>query len=244
MKNQIFKSVYDSYEAAYLDCTQFNAKINYPVEIWKSRQLEYLSKASEGAPRQESITKVLLSNDIDQIVDFGGGSGWLFKYLRNLGLEVQSKIVVETEDSIRWFRKFNNEVVWIENSSLSDLVVRENTSILYTNSCIQYLDDLKSDFLDFLSFPWKFIVLEDIPNIMGPGFWTRQQYYDFSLPYHFFNINSLISTIETFGFKLQVKNDYIQTYPENWEYRINNNDILIRPDTPQTLIFGRSNTNQ
>jgi len=237
MKNQIFEFVYDSYEAAFQDCIEINTNINYPVDIWKNRQLEYLTKASVAAPRQESITKVLKVNDINQIVDFGGGSGWLFKYLSGISREVESRIVVETEETISWFREYNQEVSWMKNSSLKDLVVRKNTSILYTNSCIQYLDETKSDYFEILSFPWKFIVLEDIPNIDGPDIWTIQRYYNFCIPYHFFNIKSLVSYIESLGYKMQMQIDYNETYPENWEYRIKNGQSLISPNTPQTLIF-------
>lgn len=237
MKNQIFECVYDSYAAAYQECSEMNTDAAFPVDIWKNRQLDYLTKASEAAPRQESITKILKSNDIDQIVDFGGGSGWLFKYLTGVGHEVRSKIVVETEETISWFKGFNQEVSWFKNSSLKDLVVRENNSILYTNSCIQYLDETRSDYFEILSFPWKFIILEDIPNIEGPDIWTRQQYYNFCIPYRFFNIKLLISYIESLGYKMQIQTDYKETYPENWEYRIKNGKNLISPNTPQTLIF-------
>ena len=240
MKNQIFEGVYDSYQAAYFDCIEINTNTDYPAEIWKSRQLEYLKKASEGAPRQESITEVLKNEKIDQIVDFGGGSGWLFKHLSKVGYEVQSQIVVETEDAISWFEEFNQDVVWIKNSSLRDFVLKDNNSILYSNSCIQYLDDSKSDFLEFLSFPWKYIIFEDIPNVAGQDFWTRQRYYNFGIPYHFFNIGSLISDIESSGLKLQVQIDYKENYPEDWEYQIKNRENFITPRTSQTLIFNRS----
>ena len=239
MKNQIFEGVYDSYQAAHLDCIEINTKTDLPVEIWKSRQLEYLKNASEGAPRQESITEVLKSEKIDQIVDFGGGSGWLFKHLSKVGHEVQSQIVIETEDAISWFQEFNQDVVWMKNSSLRDLVVKENNSILYSNSCIQYLDNSKSDFLEILSFPWKYIILEDIPNVTGQDFWTRQRYYNFCIPYHFFNIDSLISDIESSGPKLQAQLDYNENYPVNWEYRVKSSGNFITPRTSQTLIFNR-----
>jgi hypothetical protein len=95
----------------------------------------------------------------------------------------------------------------------------------------------EGDYFEILSFPWKFIILEDLPNIEGPDIWTRQRYYNFCIPYRFFNIKLLINYIESLGYKMQIQSDYKETYPENWEYLIKNGQNLISPNTPQTLIF-------
>lgn len=243
MKNFIFESIHETYHAAYQDCVERNVDINYPVEIWKKRQLEYLTQASHKAPRSESITKVIKCNRIDQIVDYGGGSGWLFRYLANTGYEVNSRIVVETDDSIIWFREFNPDVVWMSSSSLMNLFVQENSSVLYSNSCIQYLGDFNVEFEDILSLPWTFIVLDDIPHLDGRDLWTRQQYYDFNVPYHFFDLKSLIAYIESMGYKILEQAEYCENYPENWQYKIKNAESSISPRTSSSLIFRRLDSN-
>jgi len=242
MKNQIFEFIYENFEDANSACSVLNTNKHYPVEIWRTRQLSYLTDASLVSPRQESITEILISNEISQVVDFGGGSGWMFRYLSMRGLNVVSRIVIETESSVEWFREFNKEVVWVTKSSLRDLVVMDGKSILYSNSCIQYLEDLDLQFLELLLKPWKFIILEDIPNVENSDFWSLQQYYDYRIPYHFFSLKSLISRIESLGYKLINQIDYSEKYPENWDYQIKNVNTLITPNFPQTLIFCRSDS--
>jgi putative methyltransferase (TIGR04325 family) len=239
MRNQIFEFTYASYKDAHASCSVLNANQDYPAEIWKSRQLSYLTDASLASPRQESISEVLISNQISQVVDFGGGSGWIFRYLSMRDLQVVSRIVIETESSVEWFREFNKEVVWVTKSSLGELEVMDGKSVLYSNSCIQYLEDLKVDFLDLLLKPWEFIILEDIPNVKDSDFWSLQKYYDYKIPYHFFNLQSLVNQIESMGYKLINQINYYERYPENWDYQIKNVNSLITPNSPQTLIFRR-----
>jgi twitching motility protein PilJ len=54
-----------------------------------------------------------------------------------------NNIQLETNETISWFKEFNQEVTWMNQSSLRDLVVLEDQAVLYTNSCIQYLEDLE-----------------------------------------------------------------------------------------------------
>lgn len=155
MSSQIFESVYSCFDNARLACAEQNSNKSYPIEIWKKRQLGYLEVASVRAPRQESLTRILDNYEIDQVLDFGGGSGWLFRFLRNAGYRISSQIIGETEDTISWFRRFNPEIIWMDNLSLRKFEVCEKNSLLYSNSCIQYLGDLESDFFDLLTKPWE-----------------------------------------------------------------------------------------
>jgi len=237
--NPIFQGVYERFQEVKFACTSENLGQTYPLDIWKERQLGYLEYASHSSPREESLSKILRSNRINQILDFGGGSGWLFKYLSNIGFEIESQIVVETNETISWFKEFNQEVTWMNQSSLGDLVVLEDQAVLYTNSCIQYLEDLENDFLNLLSHPWKFVLLEDIPNLSNRDIWTRQHYYNFEIPYHFFNLDLIIANIESRGYVLESQNEYLQIYPENWHYQIEHNQNLIIPSNPKTLVFSR-----
>ncbi len=236
MSNQIFQGIYQNYDSALSACERYNLDLNYPIKIWKRRQLDYMSLAKNHSPRFESISGVLAKNSIQQVVDFGGGSGWLFTHLANLGYKINSRIVVETQETISWFKEYNQEVTWITDSNLNELNPIKNSAILYSNSCIQYIETLRH-LKSVLLRPWAYLILEDIPNFNGPDFWTRQQYYNFNIPYHFFNINKLRRYIESLGYRLEASSDYPESYPENWEYKIRGNGLLRVPNSAKTLIF-------
>lgn len=95
-------------------------------------------------------------------------------------------------------------------------------------------------FLIYLRNLGKVIILEDIPNITGEDFWTRQHYYDFDIPYHFFNLNSLVKRIESLGYILKDELEYNEMYPVNWEYQIKVDESILIPCSSKTLIFKRN----
>ncbi len=238
MSNYIFQECFSTYEQAFDFCEKSNIGKKFPADVWQVRQLEFLRKSRLGiSPRAESISEILAKEKDLKIVDFGGGSGWLFQYLKALGYDANCLAIVETDESISWFNKGNIDSVWKTNKELTELELNGQKEVFYSNSCIQYVDKIEPFLGLILKKPWTYLILEDIPNLENRDIWTCQNYYGYLSPYHFFNINSLISLIENFGFKLTLNSEYQVTYPADWRYLIEEKDSVIAPEMSRTLIF-------
>jgi putative methyltransferase (TIGR04325 family) len=238
MSNYIFQESFPTYERALEFCTGKNINKSFPAEIWKARQLEFLRKAKLGlSPRVESITKILESERDLSIVDFGGGSGWLFQYLGTLGFKSNCLMIVETEESISWFKEKDSDFFWITNNAFFHFELTGDKNVFYSNSCIQYLGNLEAFFEEILTKSWSYLILEDVPNLETQDCWTCQNYYGYMSPYHFFKKDNLISLIESHGFELTQESNYKSIYPAEWKYQIAERNTVTEPGIAKTLVF-------
>ena len=180
MSNYIFQELFPTYDKALEFCTGKNLNNNFPVEIWRARQLEFLRKARLGlSPRAESISKILeIERDL-RIVDFGGGSGWLFQYLETLGFESNCLMIVETDESISWFREKDSDCIWMTNNEFVHFNLIGDKNVFYSNSCIQYIDGIEIFFKEILVKTWSYLILEDVPNLETQDSWTCQNYHGY-----------------------------------------------------------------
>lgn len=157
--------------------------------------------------------------------------------MKVLGYDENFLAIVETDESISWFNERNTDFVWMTNKELSKVQLNGQKAVFYSNSCIQYVDKIELLLEQILKKPWTYLIFEDIPNLKNRDIWTCQKYHGFMSPYHFFDVNTLISLIENFGFKMIINSEYQATYAADWGYLIEEKDSVISPEKPRTLIF-------
>lgn len=238
--NSIFKGIYPDHEEAENYSRIVNGDAKYPQEIWKARQLSFLELASTGkVAREEVLSKILRDSGLRNVVDFGGGCGWIFKALEMNGLELAEKTIIETAETIDWFSMINPNLVWQKYDEVDLRDINTDRAVLYSNSCIQYIPDAYEYLQKLISYDWPYLIFEDIPNVDGNDFWTLQQYYGYSSPYHFFNLNELSIFISSNGYQLVNKFNYSDSFPENWCYQIEHEERTFVPNSPVTLIYQR-----
>lgn len=218
----IFKGQFTN-ELEALKYVNENPQIESTSEIvWKKRQEDFFGLASEGRPpRWLSFVDLPLISEIDRIVDFGGGSGWLELVLKKYLNRDITYINIETKKSISMFQ--NN--ILSTPIVIDDLLTHnhsqcEHPALLYSNSVIQYPGALDDLFKIIKHCEFEYIVLDDIPISNANNFITLQKYYDSLNLYYFFNPNNLIIELAKLGYKLDRKMNYPNVYPDDWKYQI------------------------
>lgn len=237
-EQSIFRDTYVNFLETKEACENYNFSISFPDDIWRRRQEMFLRTSLSGeAPRPEILSTFLPGKNVRRLLDFGGGSGWLVPFLKSKGIIFDVMDVVETEESITWFSSMNSEIHWIRNKDLQFENIDSSETLFYSNSCIQYLPNLEEFLGQLLKNDWKYLIFEDIPNVEGVDVWSRQQYYGYSTPYHFLNLDKLISIFQGFNYKVIEKHDYLDDFPEKWRYQIATDESVLVPNVPSTLIF-------
>jgi hypothetical protein len=236
--NRIFKGIYKDNGICQAAAEIANTDVEYPADIWKSRQLAFLNSANSGhAPRPQLLSEYLNIGNFNKLIDFGCGSGWLISLMQKKGFQFEETIGIETREAISWFEDFNPEINWQTLENFHPVDEFGMDSIFYSNSCIQYFQDSEMVLSNLLKYNWEYVIFEDLPNVDKQEIWTHQQYYGFSVPYHFFEANSYVKFIEDMGYELIFKNFFVDTFRDDWLYEIEYPEGLIKPNQPLTLVF-------
>jgi putative methyltransferase (TIGR04325 family) len=103
---------------------------------------------------------------------------------------------------------------------------------------LQYIDDPIRKINEILSvYPTSTIIFDDLVNSQLEDFWTCQRFYGHLVPYHFLNLPEFINSITSLGFHLVQKDNYLPTFSEGWDFRVEDFGESIALDIPKTLIF-------
>jgi putative methyltransferase (TIGR04325 family) len=241
----------------YLECQKWCHSKNeesertvFPQDIWRRRQMEELEKQRSGrGNRSESISKALNIDTFYNIVDFGGGSGWLFEKIKSIQATNFHYYLIETAESLQTFENINEQRKAFTNfmaASLAEFEKQDLTlgkNILYINSVLQYIEEPIKQIENILKvYPSSTIIFDDLVNSKKDDFWSCQRYYDYLVPYHFVNLSKFIDSISQLGFRITKEVDYDHTFSDGWECRIDNFGEEIDLDSPKSLIFDHSST--
>ena len=236
----------------YLECFQYcsaknheSGNIQFPERIWRERQILQFGEQSSGQDyRSESISNFLRADTLYHILDFGGGSGWLFEKIQSVHSEKFEYCLVETNESLQLFADLHEGRRGVGNFmalNLDQLSTRQFSAaenVLYINSVLQYIKEPIRKIEEILSvYLASTIIFDDLANCERDNFWTCQRYYGHLVPYHFLNLPELISSISGLGFSLVEQNNYTPSFSDGWDFRVENLGESISFDNPKTLIF-------
>jgi putative methyltransferase (TIGR04325 family) len=254
VKGVVYSGVYSSFCAAHSNIIS----VGFNSLQWIQRQRDFLDMAILDRSciriRPENLSALinLLNGKQLKIIDFGGGSGWLFFALpeqaiskidryfvfenKELILDVcshiraQEDIYASVKDRLDYELSSNFNQNWVlENLDES------TTNILYMNSVIQYLPNL--DIFNYLPSSIDFVLIEDVTEHSTLSFWTRQRYYDTWIPRKIFRRNELIVELEKYGFLLSRKIQYAKWVEKRYVYQNNSKKYILR--NPRSYIFKR-----
>lgn len=188
---------------------------------WVKRQLKFLELARDGIFERESplLESVISNSDSTTVVDFGGGSGWLYHKIKSLGIQFENYIIVESRDLHNECNHTKNDYSFVKSENL-DMVRLETSSlvILYLNSVMQYLesDSILVEVVNILN-PTK-IILEDVTLSQSVEFFAFQKYYETRIPYRFVDLNILVSILNQSGYVLTQKLLYQRNIAPGYTY--------------------------
>jgi putative methyltransferase (TIGR04325 family) len=242
----------------YLECRQKcdsqnedSGRTQFPKDIWRQRQLQEFDKQRSGQDkRSETISKFLKIDTFYNILDFGGGSGWLFERIQSVYAGSFQYYLLETPESLELFEDINTvraalmnfTATSLDQFGIQDLSVGE--SILYINSVLLYIEDPIRQIEKILNiYPATTIIFDDLVNCEKDDFWSCQRYYDHLVPAHFLNLSEFIDSVSGLGFHLTQKVNYEPVFSKGWECRVDNFGESIYPDRPKSLVFIRESMN-
>jgi putative methyltransferase (TIGR04325 family) len=221
----------------------------YDSSRWMLRQEAMLQDAILGKiPKKYNISKIDFT-DICNVIDFGGGSGWLFHLLNR---EIENRLIrfniIEREETKRYFEsKYKSEKV---NYFLRSDFIASNSSqhgnetIFYSNSVIQYIlfDAEYTEIINTVK-P-KYLMFEDIYWTDTDNFFALQKYYGDYLKLLFRNLNDFKKLICSLGYIVAQEFPYQQTISRNFKSEVETINGDIHPIKPHlTIIFEQCASN-
>jgi len=229
----------DDCETNFFSVSERNAK-------FFDKQTVYLSEARKGILKRHSSLTTVLSNSRREniaIVEFGGGSGWLFAFLDRSSIKsLREYIIIETQEVIRYFHnewEENSIVKFVDIDSLSRVFQEE--VVLYSNSVLQYFEDNSLLKKMISSIEPDLIILDDLLVGLTGEEYTMQNYYGFMIANRFLDEEKMVSEIEAIGYSLQESGDYVSNISTNMHQGIwiRDSEILKGP-VHRSLIFSRA----
>ena len=218
--NYIWQFKYENYQSATAFQDAYNISMKtlhsggFNSPEWLSKQKGMLADASEGSlPRHSSITEYLLHQKFDNLLDWGGGPGWIWAYLLKSNLHGQLNYFnLELESSKLAFEYLTQHLPKMKFVDFDDisLLAHEN-NLLYGNSILQYFEDNSVLLKIIEEISPISVVLDDIAG-NEEEFFSLQNYYGYLQVNRFLNLNKLISEVVSLGYKLSVNRHYEKSF--------------------------------
>jgi putative methyltransferase (TIGR04325 family) len=209
---------------------------------WITRQREFLLSSLNGeTPRPHSFRQLLkFINPPFNIVDFGGGSGWLFHSLLFSQIEIDSYINVESINLHDDCDLDHSNYLYMNPLEVKNYRWNFSSSVLYFNSVIQYFESDSFMFNLVNSINPRFVLIDDLTPSNTFEFFAYQKYYESRIPYRFVDNVALVGGMKEIGFKLMEKFPFGRVISPTFRYGfdIESDDFSI--GETNSLIFERA----
>ena len=206
---------------------------------WINRQTDFLKNSINGiSPRNNSV-QTLFGKRLSQLhlVDYGGGSGWLFHTLSNSGFPPKKYTNVEIIDLHSSIVTQDETFDYVAISEVNEKTWTESETILYFNSVIQYFNSDNHLLSLIEKIRPKHLLIDDLTFSQNEEFFAYQKYYETRIPYRFLDKKRLISLLHTNGYEIKHNSPYQRIISPEFSYtfEVNDSDFIIG-DT-ETLYF-------
>lgn len=125
------------------------------------------------------------------------------------------------------------------HSSLPDSL--EDVDIVHIESSLQYVEEWEDILGKLAGFDAKFFLFTNLSAGDIPTYATTQQYYESRIPYWFFNLDEVVTTLSKLGYSLQFKSTYIhRILGEEQKFPQNNFPEKLRLGNSCNLLFRRA----
>lgn len=186
---------------------------------WRERQIELLQKSENNDSRPQSITQFLKSEDkYFDIVDFGGGSGWLLHVLLNDEVTIGKYFNIENQNLHTYCNQKHPQYIYLNIDEFRLFPWLGENSILYLNSVLQYFenDEELLDIVEVIS-P-MLIVIDDLTRSARDEFFAYQHYYDNKIAYRFIDQIKLVQKLYFHNYFLMAEKPYPRTISPLFDY--------------------------
>jgi putative methyltransferase (TIGR04325 family) len=216
--------VYSSWGEAVSSAGDFI--FNFESNIWIDATLKQLKNYTDLIEKNGIYTEPVRPNNLpiiatltkaQNIVDYGGGSGWLH-FATQLALPtsyVEKYIILENIEVVNYYKRSNffetNKSV--EFQCYDGFKKTCNIDIFYCNSVLQYHED-NEELAEVISVVKpKFLFFEDlIANENSKDYFGLQKYYGKFICYRFIGLNNFCFEMEKLGYKLIMQTPYLSPH--------------------------------
>ena len=226
--NYIWQFRFENYHEAQSLKDQFNLSMQrsllggFDSTEWHAKQLAMLEVAMDSKlPRQSAITEFLMGEKFENLIDLGGGPGWIWAYLMKTNqAENLHYFNIELDSSRRAFDYVTKELPRMKFVDLKDLSkLKKSKNLLYANSVLQYFES-NSELLKIIEIlaPRR-IVLDDIAG-SEDDFYSLQNYYGYLQINRFVDVKKTIEDITSLGYSVMTMRPYDKNFSTNMVPRI------------------------
>jgi putative methyltransferase (TIGR04325 family) len=170
------------------------------------------------------------------VIDFGGGSGWLYHSLLSVKFPFQSYTVVESEDLHKSCREKHKNYMFISTRSLYAVLPQEE-GVLYLNSVVQYLESDEILYRLINQIKPKYLLLDDVTFSKRDEFFAFQKYYEEQIPHRFLNKITITQRLAALGFTLLRELPFERTISSKFSYSLENIDSKFEIGETVSLLF-------
>lgn len=208
---------------------------------WVKRQQEFLSESLKGnTPRPHSFLELLeFADEPISIVDFGGGSGWLFHALSFSGYILESYVNVESINLHETCNQEHLEYIYVPLNEIENHNWKSSISVLYLNSVIQYFESDNSLFEITKKINPKTVLIDDLTPSSSSEFFAYQKYYETRIPYRFVDLDALIEGMKGQNYHLKGKITFNRVISPSFSYEFEKVDEKFSIGETNSLIFER-----
>ena len=221
--------------------SKLNADDVWISKRWISRQEFFLEESLLGnTPRPHSLKEfVQLTNKGIDLVDFGGGSGWLFHALQYHEFKINTYVNVESINLHKNCGGNDANYTHITPDKLESYRWSKNNLILYLNSVIQYFE-ADNHLIDLVkSIKPSFLIIDDVTPSSSREYFAYQKYYENRIAYRFVDKDQLIRLLEGSNYVLKREIPFQRVINPSFAYEFEKQDNDFQIGSTTSLLFER-----
>lgn len=218
-----------------------NTKSIWVSDRWINRQTEFLLDAINGnSPRINSV-QTLFGDKLLQLhlIDYGGGSGWLYHTLTNNSLGPKLYTNVEIVDLHSSLANQESTFHYVPIEKRNEKTWTELETILYFNSVIQYFNSNLHLLTLIQEFKPDHLLIDDLTFSQNGEFFAYQKYYETRIPYRFLDKDQLINLLHLNGYEVKDISPYERIISPEFSYSFEVNDPEFIIGNTESLYFER-----
>jgi len=216
------------WSGVYLDAKKALTHVKKPsIEFTFESAVRNLNQVieSEGAsnsytapPRETNLSLLVSTLKPETIIDWGGGSGWVFDYIArtNWNNSIRKYYVVEQPELIEKLTELGCASRH-KNLIFTESIPIEEGAVFYSNSSIQYIEDHYLIEIVKKS-KCKHIFIENFLGGEHEDFYTLQKFYDGQFLVKFRNLDKFVDTLLSAGYRLMSCIPYVSVIKGNYQF--------------------------
>ncbi len=200
----IWSGPFDTWQDA---CSTFDLKKTpWALDSWISRQSDLLKQAQDPAilipPRPTNLPLLVAQSDANSVLDYGGGSGWVFETIKKaVGTsKLRRSVVAELASAIPALKALQRNCKSVEFVTLDMVEDVGVIDLVYSNAALHYAENLSKFLSSAEALEPKMILIDGYLAHPNAAFYLTQKAYGVEVPVAVRSIPETLNEFESHGF--------------------------------------------